>query len=130
VEELGAAEHARNKIWHMFTDLFKKFDFLLTPCMAVPPFPVEENYPKTIAGKEMKNYVDWLAPTFILSLTGLPVSSVPCGLDASGLPVGMQIVGRPLGEATVLTLAKQIQDAHPIGLPPLSYVENFDRKDD
>lgn len=120
VEELGAAEQARNKIWHIFSDLFKKYDFLLTPCMAVPPFPVEENYPKTIAGKEMKNYVDWIAPTFILSLTGLPVASAPCGLDARSLPVGMQIVGRPLGEAPVLALAKQIQDANPIGLPDLS----------
>lgn len=120
VEELGAAEHARNHIWHIFQDLFEKYDFLLTPCMAVPPFPVEENYPKTIAGKEMSNYVDWIAPTFVLSLTGLPVASVPCGLNKNGLPVGMQIVGHPLAEGPVLALAKRIQDAHPIGLPELS----------
>ena len=41
--------------------------------VAVPPFPVEQNYPETIAGKPMQTYVDWLAPTFVLSLTGLPV---------------------------------------------------------
>ena len=63
--------------------------------MAVPPFPVEQNYPDSIAGKPMQTYVDWIAPTFVLSLTGLPVASVPCGLDESGLPVGLQIVGRP-----------------------------------
>ena len=40
----------------------------------------------------MQSYVDWFAPTFLLSLTGLPVVSVPCGLDADGLPIGLQII--------------------------------------
>src|SRR5213594_3440919 len=75
--ELGAAEEARTRIWRMFRDLFEKFDHLLTPCMAVPPFAVEQNYPETVAGRKMETYVDWIAPTFVLSLTGLPVASVP-----------------------------------------------------
>ncbi len=88
--------------------------------MAVPPFPVEQNYPETIAGKKMETYVDWIAPTFVLSLTSLPVASVPCGLDNQGLPVGMQILGRPFGEEAVLAFAKVFQDTIPIGLPDLS----------
>jgi amidase len=116
-EDLGKAEQARNKIRQIFDELFEKYDHLLTPCMAVPPFPVEQNYPETIAGKKMQTYVDWIAPTFILSLTGLPVASVPCGLDKNSLPVGLQIVGRQMGEEQVLALAKVLQDAHPIGLP-------------
>ena len=62
----------------------------------------------------MQTYVDWFAPTFVLSLTGLPVGSVPCGLDEAGLPVGLQIVGPPMGEERVLALARQIQQALPI----------------
>ncbi len=72
-----------------------RVDCLLTPTAAVPPFAVEQNYPETVAGTVMRTYVDWFAPTFLLSLTGLPVASVPCGLDARGLPVGLQVVGRP-----------------------------------
>ena len=87
--------------------------------MSVPPFPVEQNYPDTVAGRRMETYVDWLAPTFVLSLTGLPVASVPCGLDGDGMPVGMQIVGRPRDEEGVLTLAGAVQTLHPIGLPRL-----------
>jgi len=118
-QDLGAAEAARTKIWQLFRDLFRTFDHLLTPCMAVPPFPVEQNYPETVAGKKMETYVDWIAPTFVLSLTGLPVASVPCGRDPEGLPVGLQIVGRPQGEEAVLALASQVQRRHPIGRPPL-----------
>lgn len=122
-QELGAAEQARAKLWHLFRELFHTYDHLLTPCMAVPPFPVEQNYPETIAGKQMETYVDWIAPTFVLSLTSLPVACVPCGLDQNNLPVGMQIVGKPLGEEGVLAFAKALQDCHPIGLPNLGWAQ-------
>jgi amidase len=118
-EQLGAAELARGRIWEEFRRLFQRFDLLLTPCMAVPPFPVEQSYPETIGGRAMKTYVDWFAPTFILSLTGLPVASVPCGLDPGGLPVGVQMVGPPFGEEAVLALAGRLQELRPIGHPPL-----------
>jgi amidase len=67
----------------------------------------------------METYVDWIAPTFVLSLTGLPVGAVPCGLDAEGLPVGLQIVGPPFGEGSVLALAAAVQRARPLPPPPL-----------
>jgi amidase len=118
--DLAEAEATRGHLWHVFRGFFERFDFLLTPTMAVPPFPVDQNYPATVAGRQMDTYVDWLAPTFVLSLTGLPVASVPCGLDSDGMPVGMQIVGRPLDEEGVLALAGAVQARHPIGLPRLA----------
>ena len=120
VADLGAAETARGKLWHRFRAFFERHDALLTPTMAVPPFPVEQNYPATVAGRAMETYMDWLRPTFVLSLTGLPVCSVPCGLDGGGMPVGLQIVGRPEGEETVLALAAAVAARHPIGAPPLA----------
>jgi amidase len=116
-KDLAEAERVRGQIWHRVRRLLERYDHLVTPCMAVSPFPVERNYPETIAGEAMQTYVDWLAPTFVLSLAGLPVASVPCGLDAEGLPVGLQVVGPPQGEETVLALASRIQAARPIGLP-------------
>jgi len=121
--ELAAAEQARGRVWRLFRELFGRVDHLLTPTMAVPPFPVEQNYPDSIAGRPMQTYVDWIAPTFVLSLTGLPIASVPCGLDPEGLPVGLQIVGAPMGEEAVLALAARIQELCPIGAPPLAKLE-------
>lgn len=115
--DLGNAEQERGRIWHRFRELFTQFDHLITPCMAVPPFPVEENFPTTIAGRRMENYVDWIAPTFVLSLTALPIAAVPAGADASGLPVGLQVVGRPHSEEGVLALAHDIQRLRPLPLP-------------
>ena len=133
--DIAAAENFRGLLWHRFREFFGRFDHLLTPCMAVPPFPVEQNYPDSIAGKPMQTYIDWIAPTFVLSMTGLPVASVPCGQTTSGvvsadsrattpevvLPVGLQILGRPQGEEAVLALAAEVQRRRPIGLPAGSF---------
>ena len=108
-EQLAAAEQERNRLWHVFKQLFSRFDYVVTPTMAVPPFPVEQNYPDSIAGKPMQTYVDWIAPTFVLSLTGLPVASVPCGRDSGGMPVGLQIVSRPGDEEAALSLAAVVR---------------------
>ncbi len=115
--QLAAAEQARNRLWRKFQDFFAEYDCLLTPCMAVAPFPAEMNYPEEVGGRKMSTYVDWIAPTFVLSLSGLPVACVPCGLDGNGLPVGMQVVGPPQGEELALAVAHQIQLANGIGLP-------------
>jgi amidase len=119
-DALAAAEHTRRRLWEMFRDLFEKYDHLLTPCMAVPPFPVEENFPQTVGGKEMETYIDWVAPAFVLSLTGLPVASAPAGLDPDGLPVALQIVGQPRGEEGALVAAKAVQKVRPMTEPELA----------
>ncbi|HEV7589034.1 MAG TPA: amidase [Longimicrobium sp.] len=120
VEELGAANEARKRMRERFLSLFHTYDLLLTPTMAVSPFPVVENYPRTVGGREMETYVDWIAPTYVLSLTGLPVGSVPAGLDADGMPCGLQVVGKPFGEEGVLALMAVMQRVRPLGRPPLA----------
>jgi len=116
-KEIAAAEAYRADLCRQYRQLFNEYDHLLTPCVAVPPFPVEQNFPDTIAGKPMKTYIDWIAPTFVLSLTGLPVACVPAGLDATGMPVGLQVAGGHLGEENVLGVAAQIQKLRPVALP-------------
>lgn len=120
MRQIGEAEAARTRLWRVCEQLFADADLLVTPCVAVPPFPVEQPYPEAIGGRAMETYVDWFAPTFVWSLTGLPVASVPCGLDARGLPVGLQVVGPPMGEERVLACAAAIERLRPLktGPPP------------
>lgn len=117
--QIEGAEAARDRLRETMRRTLERYDHLLTPCVPVPPFPAELNYPETIAGREMRSYVEWIAPTFVLTLTGLPVACVPAGLDARGLPVGIQVVGPPHGERPVLALAGRVERLRPVGLPPL-----------
>jgi amidase len=118
VSEIARAERKRAEIWHRWRALFESYDLILTPAAPVPPFPVEKNYPDVIEGRKLQNYIDWIAPTFLVSLAALPAASVPAGLTAAKLPVGLQIVGPRFSEPTILSAAKFVEEAHPIGLPP------------
>lgn len=47
------------------------------------------------------------------NITGQPAVNVPAGVSEEGLPIGVQLAGRPLGDATVLAVSKQLEDAAP-----------------
>ena len=118
-EALGQAEQVRSQLWSQFRTFFESWDLLLCPTLAVPPFSVEENYPHSVGGKPMATYIDWVATTFVLSMTGLPVGSVPAGLDSRGLPCGLQILGPAFGEEKVLQAEHLVQRLRPLGWPPV-----------
>lgn len=118
--DIALGEHGQAQIFHAFRRLFENYDCLLTPCTAVPPFPVERNYPETINGQAMKSYIEWVAPTFVVTLAGLPALSVPCGFTAANLPVGLQIVGPRWGEELTLGVGKAVEDRYPVGFPSVS----------
>ena len=90
---------------------FEKYDLLLTPTLAVPPFEVGSSGPPEIAG--VRGALDWMAFTYPFNLTGQPAASVPCGWTDDGLPVGLQIIGRRFDDVTVLRAAAAFERALP-----------------
>jgi amidase len=116
--DVALGEQGRARVFDVFRRFFTNHDVLITPCAAVPPFPVEQNYPASINGKPMATYIDWVAPTFLITLAGLPAISVPCGLTDGALPVGLQIVGGHWAEETVLAVAAAVERSQAIGWPP------------
>jgi amidase len=120
--DVALGEQGRAQVFDRARKLFERYDVLLTPCTAVPPFPVERNYPEAINGKPMGSYIDWVAPTFLLTLAGIPVLAVPAGLSADRLPVGLQIAGRRSEEETVLAVGAAVERTKALTLPELAEV--------
>ena len=48
-----------------------------------------------------------------VELDGQPAVSVPAGFSPDGLPLAVQLVGRPNEEATLLSLAAQLEHERP-----------------
>lgn len=117
--DIAAAEDKRQQVFHRFSALFERFDILLTPAAPVKPFPVEMNFPTEINGRKFDNYVDWIAPAFLITLVSLPAGSVPAGLTRDGLPVGLQIVAARFQEPLILGIAALIQQTNGVGWPPV-----------
>jgi amidase len=120
-QEIGRGDQLRTILWHRVRTFFEKYDLLILPTVAVPPFPVEQPYPTEINGKTLENYTQWFFLTYGITLTGLPAISVPCGFMQNGMPVGLQIVGRRRQEAAVLQAAAAFERAAPWAdrIPPV-----------
>ena len=111
-EELTDAVMVRkavnNKMWRFMS----RYDLLLTPTLAVPPFQLHVQGPEKIDGNIVPPF-KWLAFTFPFNLTGQPAATVPAGFSKDGLPVGLQIVGRHLDDPTVMKAATAFEMAQP-----------------
>ena len=120
-EKIARGEKLRTVLWHRVREFMETRDLLILPTTAVPPFPVEQPYPTEINGKPLDHYIQWAYLTYAITLTGLPVISIPCGFTRSGLPVGLQIVGRRRQEAAVLRAAAAFEAARPWAhrIPPV-----------
>ncbi|MCB9795195.1 MAG: amidase [Alphaproteobacteria bacterium] len=106
---LARARRAQRALRAQMAALFHEVDVLLTPTVAVPAFRVAEGPPRRINGRPTQSYIDWVAPTYLISLSGCPALSVPVGLDAQGLPVGVQLVGPPGSEGRLLGLSAAVE---------------------
>jgi len=109
VEQLAWAENERTRLYARMVEFFEEYDLLLCPTTIVQPFDVETRYVTEVAGQQFDNYIDWLSITYALTLTTLPVLSLPCGFTCSKLPVGLQMVGKPRGESELLALAYELE---------------------
>ena len=98
--------------WQHPRAFFEKYDLLLTPTIACPPFKVGLDNPTEIAGRPVVPYA-WIPFTYPFNLTGQPAASVPCGFTGDGLPVGLQIVGRRFADAAVLRAAAAFERLRP-----------------
>jgi amidase len=90
--------------------IFERCDMVLTPATAMPP--------PRIGALDGRGY--WATSSragatcpfaFAWNVTGWPAISVPAGLTSKGLPIGAQLLGRENDEATLLSLAGQVERA-------------------
>jgi aspartyl-tRNA(Asn)/glutamyl-tRNA(Gln) amidotransferase subunit A len=102
----------RNAFWQKVRVAFEQYDLLITPALAVPPFPVGQDNADPLPN-QMPRPLQWTQFTYPFNLTGQPAISVPCGWTKNGLPVGLQVIGRRFEDATVLRAARAWEQLQP-----------------
>lgn len=110
IERYAWAERERARQYFRVMAFFERHDLLVCPTAIMPPFPAEWRRVEELNGHRFGSYIDWIAITFSISLTGCPAISVPCGFTAAGLPVGLQIVAPPRQEGRLLAAAQVFED--------------------
>jgi amidase len=101
--------------------IFDSHDALITPVMGGTALPVRRwegrGALQTVLG--MSRFYPYCVPWNHL---GNPAMSVPAGFTADGMPLAVQLIGRPGDEATLLSLAAQLEAERPWAdkRPPIS----------
>ena len=133
--ELAAAKERLYRASRRIAAFFEEVDVLLTPTLAQPPLPVGALAPRGFEAAAQKaaaalrlgglirrtpmldEVVDrtfaFIPFTPPFNVTGQPAASIPLHWTAEGLPIGVQAVGRFGEEATLFSLAAQMEAARP-----------------
>lgn len=93
--------------------LWADYDVLLTPTLALEPVPVGWDTEPDEPREQFERAVRFTPFTGAFNVTGQPAMSVPLHWTDDGVPIGVHLVGPPLGDALLLRLAAQLEDASP-----------------
>lgn len=104
-----AAETARGRVYRAFAAFFARHDILLAPSASVLPFDAQDMDVLAIDGRPLRNIIDYLGVTYIVSLVGFPCLSIPMPAACGGPMSGLQVIARPGDEATLLGFARHLE---------------------
>ncbi len=105
-----AAERRRTAIFHSFRDLFARNDFLVVPAASVLPWKNEEGDVMLIDDIGLETPINYLAVTFIVSLVGFPVLTLPTPRQPDQKPFGVQIIAAPGEESKLFAFGRRIEE--------------------
>jgi amidase len=104
-----AAEAARTALYRRFLAFFDSHDVLLAPAASVMPWCNDVPDVLEIDGQPLDTIADYLAITFIVSLVGFPVVTLPAPLLGHHLPFGVQLIGPPGSDLSLLAIARRFE---------------------
>ena len=101
--------------------IFDDVDIVLGPTLARSALPIG-SYEGRGAPYTLNGALRWVPFNGVWNHVGNPAAAVPAGFDADGLPLSVQLVARPGDEATLFSLAHEIEVARPWAgaRPPVS----------
>jgi amidase len=91
---------------------FDTVDVLVLPVYLHSPIRVGE-WASLSPEETFQNIIEWVAPCPPANATGQPAIAIPVGFDSNGLPMSVQLIGKPAAEATLISLAAQLEAANP-----------------
>lgn len=89
------------------------FDVILTPTVNGPAPLVEDILDREDPARDFEQQKRWAAWTAAFNMTGQPAINLPLYWTDAGLPVGVQLIGHMFAEELLISLAAELEQAHP-----------------
>ena len=109
--DVAWAQAEQTRIYRSVQSVYREYDLILSPTVAIPPFKWSQLYMNEINGKRLPTYYHWFSLTYMISLTGNPSLSLPMGIEPTGTPFGMMITGPAAADLFTLHAAHAIERA-------------------
>jgi amidase len=109
---MNAIRGTESEVAERVQSIFDDFDVVITPGTATGPSRIGA-YQRRGAITTLTLVAQRVPFQAMFNVTGQPAAVVPWDLDGNGVPTSIQLVGRPFDEATLLSLAAQIEQARP-----------------
>ncbi|TIR16150.1 MAG: amidase [Mesorhizobium sp.] len=117
ISRAGDLHEALRKMRFRVGEAINPFDILLTPTMPTLALPHGSIYCTTNPTLSADEFMEVSAALYqylgVFNITGQPSVSLPLAQSADGLPIGIQIVGRFGDEATLVRVARDLEEARP-----------------
>jgi aspartyl-tRNA(Asn)/glutamyl-tRNA(Gln) amidotransferase subunit A len=94
------------------SETFAQYDVVLTPTAAALPWPAQDAFPTSIAGREVGPRGHAVFTAFV-NASGCPAISLPCTPSRAGLPIGFQLVAAPGHDERLCVLAHEYEMVAP-----------------
>ncbi len=111
--ELGLAIGELRRVAARTLAAVSAYDAVLTPTLAVPPLKVGAIRDDVDPAADFEAQKRFTPYTSMWNVTGSPAVSLPTHQTPDALPVGVMLAARPGDEATLVSLAAQIEEQAP-----------------
>jgi amidase len=95
-----------------YAQITGKYDILVCPVLSEPPIPLGTISPNVPFDTQLDRVLKYACFTIYQNIAGTPAISLPIGQSETGLPIGIQFAGPMGGDATLLELAYELEQAH------------------
>ncbi|NMN96574.1 amidase [Antrihabitans stalactiti] len=107
--EVAHASALRGALYNRALAFFGEYDALVLPACQALPFDADLEYPTSVAGVEMPDYLGWMQAAIQVSVTECPATAVPVAFSEEGLPIGVQVVAPHRQDFRALGIAHAIE---------------------
>jgi amidase len=109
---MNAIRGAESEVAERIQSIYDDVDVVITPGTAMGPSRIGA-YQRRGAISTLALVAARVPFQALFNVTGQPAAVVPWDMDGKGVPTSIQLVGKPSDEATLLSLAAQIEQARP-----------------
>ncbi|UXN57636.1 amidase [Phyllobacterium zundukense] len=114
---MGDVHELMRRLRVRVAEAVEPYDILLTPTLPTAALPHGTIYCTTNPTLSAEEFMEADAALYqylgVLNVTGHAAVSLPLGQSSNGMPIGLQIVGRFGDEATLVRIARDLEEARP-----------------